>query len=117
MAKDDLSVSIRADISEALKKMSTAEMTRLFMGLPRGSGKTTAATAAASFAGLRAALGASPLPNPWKFGTIHRNKISDERVMAVGHRRVIGLNGRADHVSDTVEDWFDYWEVFFEEVT
>ena len=49
------------------------------------------------------------ISNPWAFGTIHRNKVSDERVMVVGYRKVAEIGDRRMGVEDTVEDWFDYW--------
>ena len=116
MAKDEgISVAIQSDhltmqamyeeIKKQLEKMSAAMVKTTFTG----------AIGRHAYTGLRAAL--DPL-DAWKFGTVHRNKWTDERVMAVGHRKVTGLTEARYHsrgwkntVGDTVDDWFDYWEV------
>lgn len=98
-------VELHEAIRKQLEKMSTATMRATF---------SATATHRSSFTGLRAALDAEK----WKFGTVHRNRVSDERVMVVGPRQVIGIRtsdgyrrGWDGTVGDTVEDWFDYWEV------
>jgi hypothetical protein len=92
-----------SEIQAAIKSISEKMTKSIMFGPP----STTTATHA--FAGLRAVLEG----DKWKFGTIHKSKFSDSYVMVVGYRKVIGLTypgHDGDGPTDTVEDYFDYWE-------
>ena len=103
MGRDDTK-AMADEIAKQLRKMATAEVNKAFM---RMSSSTTTATTAMT--GLRTALGT--IDPRWKFGTVYRNDVTGERVMAVGHRQVTGLRPPYTGVADTTEDWFDRWEV------
>lgn len=50
--------------------------------------------------------------NPWAFGTVWRNNVTDATAMAVGYRQVIGLHGvyvDPPGVHHTTEEWTKYW--------
>ena len=64
---------------------------------------------------LAATLGATlpPVSNPWAYGTVWRNRVSDATVMAVGYRQIIGINGACQDppiIHHTTEEWTQYWE-------
>ena len=84
-----------AFVEDLMQRLTTLSKSKIF-----GSTISTR-----PFTGLRPILEA----DKWKFGTIHRNKVSDERVMVVGYRKVTGL-AEGMEPEDTAYDWFEFWE-------